>query len=29
MIPRIYILRDVIMIRWLDWEWLIPHRWFN
>lgn len=24
MIPRIYICPKVILIRWLDWEWIIP-----
>jgi len=23
-LPRIYICPKVIMIRWIDWEWLIP-----
>ena len=27
--PRMYVLRDTIMIHWLDFEWLIPRRWFE
>lgn len=22
-VPRIYVLRDVVMVRWRSWEWLI------
>ena len=27
-LPRVYVCRDVILVMWRGWEWMIP-RWFK